>query len=208
VSVRERTQSSLRERTRSAVAPRRSRAFGPAFPCAVCGTPLRRERRAGRDAAHAPQLVCPRCRFRIYDYPRVCVGMAVVRRDALLLLVRGQQPARGRVDMPGGFLEAGEDLERAARRELREETGLTVGRAEPLGVYWDTYDLPGFGPFPTLNWYWLARSRAGTPRAGDDAAEAHWVPLAGLGRNALQRRFAWPHMRRVMRDVRAAVSRS
>jgi ADP-ribose pyrophosphatase YjhB (NUDIX family) len=138
----------------------------------------------------------------MYDYPRVCIGFTVVKRGHLLLLTRGHEPRRGALDLPGGFLEAGEDLEAAARRELYEETRLRVGRASLLATYWDVYDLPGFGPFPTLSHYFFARWRSGTPRAGDDAAEAHWVPFAELGRAAVQQRFAWAHMRRVVEAVR------
>ena len=172
------------------------------FPCAVCGSRLTRVHRGRGHGPAALQILCPRCRFRIYDYPRICVGTLVIRRAHLLMLVRGEEPRRGCIDLPGGFLEADEDLEAAARRELREETGLVVGRATLLGTYWDRYDLPGFGAFPTLNYYWLARWKSGVPRAGDDAAEAHWVPFRDLGRVALQRRFAWAHMRQVVRDVR------
>jgi ADP-ribose pyrophosphatase YjhB (NUDIX family) len=172
------------------------------FPCAVCGDALERTPRRGGRGRRALEIVCGRCRFRIYDYPRVCVGFVVVKRDHLLLLTRGHQPKRGRLDLPGGFLEAGEDLEAAARRELFEETRLRVGPAAPFGAYWDRYDLPGFGEFPTLNYYYLARWRSGVPRAGDDAADAHWVRFAEAGRAALQRRFAWPHMRRVVRELR------
>ncbi len=176
------------------------------FPCTLCRTAVRRAPRRGVGAPRgALQITCPRCRYRIYDYPRICVGFAVVKQDSLLLLIRGEAPRLGAIDMPGGFLEAGEAFEPAARRELLEETGLKVGPAQLLGSYWDEYDLPGFGPFPTLNYYYFAHWRRGSPRAADDAAEAHWVPLAGLGRRALQQRFAWSHMRRVMRDVRRRV---
>jgi 8-oxo-dGTP diphosphatase len=144
------------------------------------------------------RIVCRECRYRIYDYPRLCVGLAVVRSGSLLVLTRGHDPRRGWRDLPGGFLEAGEGFEAAARRELREETGLRVGRAEPLGTYWDRYFLRGFGHFPTLSFYYVARWRSGTPRAGDDAAAAEWVPLPRLSRL----RLAWPHMRDVVRDVR------
>ena len=74
----------------------------------------------------------------IYDYPRSACGTLVVREDHVLLLTRAQAPRKGFMDVPGGFLEANESLEQAARRELREETGLTLGRVEPLGTYWDT----------------------------------------------------------------------
>jgi 8-oxo-dGTP diphosphatase len=168
---------------------------GPTFPCARCGRPLRRDR-----SVRPPHIGCAHCGYLIFDYPRPCAGLIVVRDDQVLLLRRAARPRRGCVDVPGGFVEAGEDLERAARRELQEETGLTVGRTEPLGFYWDRYFLRGFGWFPTMNFYFVARWRRGIPRAADDAAQAEWVPLARLGER--RARFAWKHMHALLRDVR------
>ena len=179
----------------------------PTFPCARCGRPLRREPRGAGHPKGSLKIACPHCRFRIYDYPRICVGFVVVKRGHVLLLTRGDEPKRGWLDLPGGFLEAGEDLARAARRELREETGLRVGPAELLGLYWDRYPLPGFGEFPTLSFYFAARWRAGEPRAADDAAEANWVPWADLAGPAKRRRFAWRHMSRVLIDARRRLGR-
>lgn len=131
--------------------------------------------------------------------------MVVVRDDTVLLLRRGHAPKKGYVDIPGGFMEARETFEGAARRELLEETGLRLGKVDALGTYWDHYFLSGFGRFPTFNAYFIGRWRAGEPRAADDAASAAWVPIASLGRaNA---RHAWPHMREVFRDTRRWVKR-
>src|SRR6185436_13282075 len=138
-----------------------------------------------------------RCRYVIYDYPRIAAGTVVVKDGAVLLLRRAHAPRRGCLDIPGGFLDAGETIEGAARRELREETGLTVGSMSRLGTYWDRYYLRGFGHFPTLNFYFLARWRSGVARAADDAASAEWVPIARLGRG--RARLAWKHMALVFR---------
>jgi ADP-ribose pyrophosphatase YjhB (NUDIX family) len=129
-----------------------------------------------------------------------------VRRGDVLLLTRGHLPRRGYYDLPGGFVEAGEDPEAAARRELEEETGLEVGRIRSLGFHWDRYHLRGFGDFPTMNFYYLARWRSGTPRAADDAADASWHRLDRMG--ALRRRFAWAHMSAVLDDARRLAGKS
>ena len=131
---------------------------GPRFPCARCGRPLIRTRNE-----RPRKIRCPRCRFLIYDYPRICAGMLVLKGDSVLLLRRGHTPRKGCVDIPGGFMDAGETIEAAARRELREETGLRLGKVAPLGSWWDRYLLPGFGAFPTLNFYYWGRWRSGTP---------------------------------------------
>ncbi|TMQ49297.1 MAG: NUDIX domain-containing protein [Candidatus Eisenbacteria bacterium] len=114
--------------------------------------------------------------------------------------VRLPAPLRGRGRGEGSRRARAAPRARAARRELREETGLTVGAMEWLGFYWDRYYLEGFGFFPTMNFYFLARWRSGVPRAGDDAAEAEWVPAARLGGPG--QKLAWKHMREVFRDVR------
>lgn len=168
------------------------------FPCARCGRPVARRPATRTRPRH---IACPRCGFVIYDYPRAAAGMLVVKDDAVLLLERAHAPRIGFLDVPGGFVEAGESLEAAARRELREETGLVVGRVEPLAFHWDEYSLRGFGRFPTMNWYYVARWRGGEPVAGDDAATATWVPIARL--RALERRFSWAHMPRLFAELRA-----
>ena len=136
----------------------------------------------------------------IYDYPRSAAGILVVKGDRVLLLERAHAPRRGFLDVPGGFMEAGETIEGAARRELREETGLTLGRVESLGFHWDTYFIRGFGRFPVMNFYFAGHWRRGDPVAADDAASAAWVPLASLA--GLRKRFAWAHMTPLLRDLR------
>jgi ADP-ribose pyrophosphatase YjhB (NUDIX family) len=136
----------------------------------------------------------------IYDYPRSAAGMLVVKGDRVLLLERAHAPRVGFLDIPGGFIEAGETIEAAARRELREESGLTLGRVESLGFYWDTYFIRGFGRFPVMNFYFAGRWRRGEPMAADDAASAAWIPLGSLPR--LRKRFAWAHMTALLGDLR------
>ncbi len=60
------------------------------------------------------------------DQPLVGVGAVVFRGEDVLLVRRGQEPARDSWSLPGGLVELGETLEEAIRRELAEETGLTV----------------------------------------------------------------------------------
>ncbi|HTR97866.1 MAG TPA: NUDIX domain-containing protein [Candidatus Acidoferrales bacterium] len=147
------------------------------------------------------RIACPRCGYLMYDYPRLAAGVLVVKGGDVLLLRRAHPPRIGFLDVPGGFIEAGESIEGCARRELREETGLTLGALTELGAFWDTYALRGFGRFPTLNWYFVGRWRRGTPLAADDAASAEWVPIARLA--SLRRRYSWKHMA----DVFAALRR-
>lgn len=172
----------------------------PTFPCARCGRPVRR---VPPSATRPRRIACPRCRYLIYDYPRTAAGVVVVKGDAVLLLRRAHPPRIGFLDIPGGFLEAGESFEQCARRELREESGLVVPRLELLGFWWDTYALAGFGRFPTLNVYYVGAWRRGTPVAADDAATAEWVPFSALARE--RRHMAWKHMPAVLTAARRHV---
>jgi len=101
------------------------------------------------------------------------VGAVVVSDDQLLLVRRGRGPAQGEWSVPGGHVEAGETLAEAVVRELREETGIAGVCAELMG--WverigDDYH------FVILDFRVVALDDS-DPVAGDDAAEAAWVPI-------------------------------
>jgi 8-oxo-dGTP diphosphatase len=113
--------------------------------------------------------------------PEVCVGAIVVDEEELLLIRRGRGPAQGEWSIPGGRVEPGELLAEAVVRELLEETGLEgicedlVGWAERIGPD-HHYVILDFRV--TL----LERRE---PTAGDDAAEARWVPLVDVAELSL-----------------------
>jgi 8-oxo-dGTP diphosphatase len=68
-------------------------------------------------------------------FPRVGSAVIVVEDEAILLGVRAKEPNRGMWVLPGGKIEAFESIEEAARREVREETGLEVRITGQLGAF-------------------------------------------------------------------------
>ena len=105
--------------------------------------------------------------------PELCVGAIAVAEEQLLLVRRGRTPTAGAWSVPGGRVNAGETLAEAVLRELAEETGLEGVCDELVG--W----VERIGP----DQHYVILDFAVTildprePRAGDDAAEAEWVPL-------------------------------
>jgi 8-oxo-dGTP diphosphatase len=99
-----------------------------------------------------------------------------VLRDALLrvlLVRRGIAPYRGRWAIPGGFVLERESLEAAARRELREETGLTDVYLEQLYTFGDVGRDPR-GRVVTVAYMALLSGDAAPVVAGSDATEVRW----------------------------------
>lgn len=110
--------------------------------------------------------------------PVVAVGGVVVRDGCVLLVERGQAPARGRWTLPGGVLELGEALREGVQRELREECGIEVEVGELLGAFDRVLrDDAGRVVYHYVILDYAARWLAGEPRAGSDAARLRWVPL-------------------------------
>ena len=110
--------------------------------------------------------------------PQLCVGAVVVQDDRLLMVRRGRGPAAGEWSVPGGRVEAGETLAEAVVREVEEETGVEVVCDQLLG--W-VERLDADDHFVILDFRAQALDPDGEePRAGDDAAEAAWVPLADI----------------------------
>jgi 8-oxo-dGTP diphosphatase len=116
-----------------------------------------------------------------YEYPRpaVTVDVVIVTREdrpRVLLVRRKHDPFAGSWALPGGFVDMEEALDVAARRELREETGVEA----PDLVQLHTFGAPNRDPRGrTISVVYLAEVDPGAvePRAADDAAEVGWFSL-------------------------------
>jgi 8-oxo-dGTP diphosphatase len=97
---------------------------------------------------------------------------------AVLLIRRKDEPFKGSWALPGGHVNENESLERAASRELYEETGLSGVKLEQLGAFGDPGRDPRGHVITVAFVTFRATETSITP--GDDAAEAEWVPLRAL----------------------------
>jgi mutator protein MutT len=97
---------------------------------------------------------------------------AIVSDDGgrLMLSRRASDPQAGKWDLPGGFVEEGEDPLDSLRRELREEAGIGLRDEELLGIWIDQYEYKRRTVF-TFNVYYAARIGSGKPEPADDVAE-------------------------------------
>ena len=113
------------------------------------------------------------------EYPRqpiTAVAGVVVRDEEVLLVRRGKAPGVGLWSIPGGAVHLGEGLQEALRREIREETGLVV---RPVTVIEVVERIVREGDDIRYHYVivdYACLPEGGTLQAGDDAAEACWVP--------------------------------
>ncbi len=128
--------------------------------CGVCATPTERD-------AHERARRCPACKHAAY--PRISPAMmCLVTRGEQILLARNVNFPVGRYSALAGFLEAGESVEDAIHREVREEVGIQVG--EPR------YFASQSWPFPnSLMIAYTAEYAGGELKPnGHEIAEADW----------------------------------
>jgi 8-oxo-dGTP diphosphatase len=131
---------------------------------------------------------CPGCGSRYWANSAPAVEGLLVRDGRALLARRAVEPRRGYWDVPGGFLEEGEEPLDGLRREYREETGLEVEPVEWLGTHVEPYDN-----YFVLGISWLVRGD-GEPQPADDVAELRW-----FGPDELPDEMAFAHQDELLR---------
>jgi ADP-ribose pyrophosphatase YjhB (NUDIX family) len=101
--------------------------------CPTCGGALE-QRILKKGDPH--RLVCGRCGFVFYLDPKVAVGTIIRTEDSGLVLVRRAiEPGYGLWVFPGGYVDRGEEITAAAKREAKEEAGLDVRLDAMVNVY-------------------------------------------------------------------------
>lgn len=115
------------------------------------------------------------------DQPIVSVGAVVIDGQRVVLVKRGQEPLKGRWSLPGGVVEAGEELQAALVREVREETSLEV-QVGPVVEVLDriSRDETGRVEYHYVIIDYLCHAVGGSLTCASDADDARWVARRDL----------------------------
>lgn len=161
----------------------------PFVYCPACG----RELKEPNDEGGAE---CESCGRSWYRNSAPTCGAAIVRDGRALLCVRAREPEKGRLDVPGGFLNGGEDPIEGLKREIREELGVEVDVSVSDCISMVPHRYGAEGDY-VLALGFRARLRSGEPGASDDVADILWV-----GKDELDDLdFAWEHDRELVRHA-------
>lgn len=124
---------------------------------------------------------CSVCHFVYYFNPSAAVACVIKdKADNFLVVRRAKEPAKGTLDLPGGFTDMFETAEESARREVKEETGLDVLSLRYLFSLPNIYPYSGF-EVHTVDLVFLCEVASfDAAKADDDAAEIVIVPKEKL----------------------------
>ena len=142
--------------------------------CPVCGSPHFEEN-------NFKSKKCRDCGFTYYA--NICAATAafiVNDKDELLVVRRAKEPAKGTLDLPGGFVDMYETAEEGLRRELKEETGLDITEMEYLYSSPNVYQYSGLGVHTIDMDFLIHVPNDCQLHADDDAAECLWIAIPDI----------------------------
>ncbi|MEX0650385.1 MAG: NUDIX hydrolase [Candidatus Andersenbacteria bacterium] len=148
--------------------------------CPVCGSTLAYKQRGGENL---PVCQNSACSFIFWQNSKPCASVVIPKDNGqILMTTRAHEPHKGKLDLPGGFLQEGEHPDDGAKREIKEELGVEIEIVDYLGFAMDQYGQDGDY---TLNIGIIARIVSGTPRAADDVADIEWINPRDVGSSQL-----------------------
>ena len=119
---------------------------------------------------------CEDCDFQYYINSATAVAALIFNADGKLLLTRRAcDPDKGKYDLPGGFVDPGENAEEALIRELKEELGIEITNLTYLGSKSNEYLFSGITVFTTDFAYKTEVVSSEHLKAGDDILSFEWV---------------------------------
>lgn len=123
---------------------------------------------------------CPQCKYVQYESPKPATEIILRRDGKILIAERGQEPDKGKFDMPGGFVEADETVEAAVLREAHEELGINADDIKGLEYFtsFATHYLYGKEVYNVLVSVFVADLKDGVVLESlDDVASTRWINL-------------------------------
>jgi ADP-ribose pyrophosphatase YjhB (NUDIX family) len=116
----------------------------------------------------------------------------IIQKDSQILLVnRKKEPFKGLFALPGGFVNEGEQVEDAAKREAKEETSLDIELVDILGVYSEPNRDPRGHIMSTVFVGKISPNNKVEALAQDDAAKIEWIDLEDVDNT----HFAFDHQK-------------
>lgn len=142
--------------------------------CPLCSGKLSKK---NHDHDELVRLTCEKCGFIVFQNPTPTV-LAIIERkiskgEELLLVKRAIEPYKGYWDLPGGFVEKGQNLETALKQEIKEETGLLVYGLKYFDSFVSNYQVKHLIE-PICCCVFKALVKPGKLKPGSDVSKAKW----------------------------------
>jgi ADP-ribose pyrophosphatase YjhB (NUDIX family) len=122
--------------------------------------------KCGQKSLSSPEaklIECARCDFHFYRNPAVATAAIIADGSGKIVLIRrAKEPAKGKLGMPGGFVDIGETAEDGLRREVKEEICLEIGEIQFLMSHPNEYFYRGI-MYPTVDLFFTARVESFEP---------------------------------------------
>ncbi len=140
------------------------------------------------------ELVCGSCGFRFFTNSAAAVAAIIVDGEGRVMLTRrAVEPWKGMLDLPGGFVDPGESLEEALRRELREELDFMPEKPVYLCSFANRYVFSGYA-VRTTDAAFVCHTERTRFAPSDDIDLVEWHPASALPLH----RVAAPSIRRIL----------